>query len=121
MIHKKSAEEFAAFEGEQSVASMPVDLGPASTKTVATDDHRRDVTWDLAQGPKNYVSLLTAQVASALLSFAAVWLATRLLGSTGYGRVVAIIAASQAIGQLTVNWTAVSLYRYGVEEFVETG
>jgi O-antigen/teichoic acid export membrane protein len=121
MIHKNSAEEFAAFEGEQSAASMLVDLGPATTKTVATDDHRRDATWDLAQGPKNYVSLLTAQVASALLSFAAVWLATRLLGSTGYGRVVAIIAASQAIGQLTVNWTAVSLYRYGVEEFVETG
>src|SRR6266850_1486442 len=121
MLHKNSAEEFAASEGEQSAAPTPPDVVPANTKTVVGDNHRRDATWDLAQGPKNYVSLVSAQVLSALLSFAAVWLATRLLGSTGYGRVVAIIAASQAIGQLAVNWTSVSLSRYGVEEFVETG
>lgn len=34
---------------------------------------------------------------------------------------MAIIAASQAIGQLAVNWTSASLARYAVEEFVETG
>ena len=75
----------------------------------------------MRQGPKNYAALVTAQIGSAILSFAAVWLATRMLGSEGYGGVVAIIAASQAISQLAVNWTAVSLSRYGVQEFVETG
>ncbi len=65
--------------------------------------------------------LVSAQAASAVFSFAAVWLAAQLLGSSGYGRVVAVIAASQAISQLFVNWTSVSLWRYGVEEFVETG
>lgn len=121
MLHKNSAEESAASEGEQSAAPTRVAVKREKTKAPMGEDRRRDATWDLAQGPKNYVLLLSAQVASALLSFAAVWLATRLLGSSGYGRVVAIIAASQAIGQLAVNWTAVSLYRYGVEEFVETG
>ena len=82
---------------------------------------RRGAGWDLRQGPKNYVVLVFAQIASGVLSFAAVWLATRMLGSTGYGGVVAVIAASQAIGQLAVNWTVVSLSRFGVQEFVETG
>lgn len=82
---------------------------------------RRSANWDLRQGPKNYITLVSAQVASAALSFTSVWLATRLLGSTGYGGVVAIIAASQAISQLAVNWTSGSLGRYAVEEFVETG
>src|SRR5687768_10761977 len=118
MLHKNSAEESPASEGEQCATSAPVDVGP---KTFVGDNSRRDATWDLAQGPKNYVSLVSAQAASAVLSFAAVWLATQLLGSTGYGAVVAIIAASQAIGQLTVNWTSVSLWRCGLEEFVTTG
>jgi len=121
MLYKNTAEEPPASEADPSAASRPLDVEPASIKNVGGDNHRRDATWDLAQGSKNYVSLVSAQVASALLSFAAVWLVTRLLGSTGYGRVVAIIAASQAIGQLAVNWTSVSLSRYGVEEFVETG
>src|SRR5437870_13070630 len=121
MFHENSAEEFAADEGEQSAAPMPLDVAPANTKPVEGDNYRRDATWDLAQGPKNYVSLVSAQIASALLSFAAVALATRYLGSSGYGGVVAIIAASQAIGQLGVNWTAVSLSIYGVEEVVDTG
>jgi len=82
---------------------------------------RRNAGWDLRQGPKNYAVLVAAQIASGILSFAAVWLATRMLGSSGYGGVVAIIAASQAIGQLAVNWTVVSLSRFGVQEFVETG
>jgi O-antigen/teichoic acid export membrane protein len=82
---------------------------------------RRFADWDLRQGPRNYLTLVAAQIASGFLSFVSVWLATRLLGSTGYGGVVAIIAASQAIGQLAVNWTSASLSRYGVQEFVETG
>src|SRR5438128_1303500 len=121
MLHENSAEEFAADEGEQGAAPMQVDVEPANTNTLVGDDNRRGASWDLVQGPKNYLSLVSAQVVSAVLSFAAVWLATRLLGPTGYGGVVAIVAASQVIGQLTVNWTAVSLSRHGVEEFVETG
>lgn len=87
----------------------------------ANHGERRSSNWDLRHGPKNYLSLVATQIASGALSFAAVWLATRLLGSSGYGGVVAIIAASQAIGQLAVNWTSASLGRYAVEEFVEKG
>lgn len=93
---------------------------PSAIADVPPTD-RRDPAWDVRHGPRNYAALVGAQAASAVLSFAAVWLATRVLGPTGYGGVVAIIAASQAIGQLAVNWTSVSLSRYGVEEFVETG
>lgn len=96
-------------------------IGSSIEKAVTPEVERRSVDWDLSQGPKNYLTLVAAQVASGLLSFISVWLATRLLGSTGYGGVVAIIAASQAIGQLTVNWTSTSLSRFGVEEFVQAG
>ena len=88
---------------------------------VRTASDRRTADWDLSYAPKNYVVLVLAQVASALFSFAGVWLATRFLGPSGYGWIVGIIAASQAIAQLTVNWTAVSVSRFGVEEFVQTG
>jgi O-antigen/teichoic acid export membrane protein len=82
---------------------------------------RRTVEWDISHGPKNYLALVSAQVGSALFSFGAVWLATHLLGATGYGWVVGIVAASQAVAQLAINWTSVSVSRFGVEEFVETG
>src|SRR5438445_3387835 len=121
MLHGKSAAESSGSGGEQRAAPVQVNVELANTNTLAGDDNRRGASWDLVQGPKNYLSLVSAQVVSAVLSFAAVWLATRLLGPTGYGGVVAIVAGSQAIGQLTVNWTAVSLSRHGVEEFVETG
>ncbi len=88
---------------------------------VRTASDRRTADWDLSYAPKNYVVLVVAQVASALFSFAGVWLATRFLGPSGYGWIVGIIAASQAIAQLTVNWTAVSVSRFGVEEFVQNG
>ncbi len=61
-----------------------------------------------------------AQGGSAVFAFASVWLLTRAIGSEGYGGVVAIIAASQMV-QIFVNWTSVSVVRFGVEEFVETG
>jgi len=89
--------------------------------SAVTHSDRRDAGWDIVQGRRNYLALLTAQLASAGLSFAAIWLSTRILGSSGYGGLVAIVAASQAVGQLAVNWTVVSLSRYGVQEFVETG
>ncbi|MDQ3472714.1 MAG: oligosaccharide flippase family protein [Acidobacteriota bacterium] len=102
---------------ETEEASAAAELAEAFTPDV----ERRSADWDLRQGPKNYLALVAAQIASGALSFAAVWMATRMLGSTGYGGVVAIIAASQAIGQLAVNWTSASVSLYGVQEFVQTG
>lgn len=81
---------------------------------------RRAAGWDLKNALLNYSTLVGAQIAVALFSFASVWLVTRYLGTEGYGGVVAVIAASQVV-QIFVNWTAISLARYGVEEFVETG
>jgi O-antigen/teichoic acid export membrane protein len=108
----------------QAAALDEIETSATSTaieNAVTPEVERRSVEWDLRQGPKNYLALVVAQVASGLLSLISVWLATRLLGSTGYGGVVAIVAASQAIGQLAVNWTSGSLSRYGVQDFVERG
>jgi O-antigen/teichoic acid export membrane protein len=59
------------------------------------------------------------QFGSAFFAFACVWLISKKIGSEGYGGVVAIIAASQ-VAQILVNWTAVSVVRFGTEEFIET-
>ena len=59
-------------------------------------------------------------MAIAFFSFASVVVATRFLGSSGYGTIVAVISASY-LGQIVVNWTTVSLSRFGIEEFVEAG
>ncbi len=85
------------------------------------DDHRRSAKWDISSGPKNYAALVGTQGASAILALASVCLATRRLGPAGYGGIAAILAASICINQLVVSWTAISLSRYGCEEFVETG
>jgi len=81
---------------------------------------RQSASWDLQNAFRNYSTLVLTQIASAFFSFASVWLATRYLGTEGYGGIVAVIAASQ-VAQIFVNWTSISLARYGVEEFVETG
>jgi O-antigen/teichoic acid export membrane protein len=81
---------------------------------------RRSSAWDIQNAPKNYLSLILAQGGGAFFAFASVWLLTRTLGSTGYGGVVAIIAASQ-VAQMLSNWTIVAVVRFGVEEFIETG
>lgn len=83
-------------------------------------NERQGANWDLSNAVRNYSTLVAAQVAVAFFSFASVWLATRNLGTEGYGGIVAVIAASQ-VAQIFVNWTCISLARYGVEEFVETG
>jgi O-antigen/teichoic acid export membrane protein len=74
----------------------------------------------LSNAVRNYSTLVAAQAAVALFSFASVWLVTRHLGTEGYGGVVAVIAASQVV-QIFVSWTGIALSRYGVEEFVESG
>lgn len=87
--------------------------------TNASASTRKNSAWDIANAPRNYISLVTYQVLSAVFSFAAVWLITRHLGSEGYGGIVAIIAASQ-VAQIFVNWTSTSVVRFGVDEFIDT-
>lgn len=82
---------------------------------------RRLPKWDVEQGPANYVTLVATQLLSSGLALGTVWMATRELGSSGYGSVVAIMAASQLLSHVAVNWTALSLFRHGCEEFVQTG
>jgi O-antigen/teichoic acid export membrane protein len=120
MLKNKLAEESEG-AAEKQVELTPVDAGPANTNTFVSDNNRRGASWDLAQGPKNYVALFGAQVAAALLSFGSVWLATHYLGADGYGGVVALIAGSQLVLLLGVNWTSLTVARFGCEEFVETG
>lgn len=84
-----------------------------------TTAERRTSGWDIRNAPRNYLSLVAYQAASALLSFGAVWIITRYLGSEGYGGIIAVIAASQ-VAQVFLNWTYVSVVRFGVDEFIET-
>lgn len=81
---------------------------------------RQSAGWDIRNAPKNYISLVIAHGATALLSFASVWLITRNLGSEGYGAIIALVAASQLV-QVFINWSSTALARFGIEEFVETG
>lgn len=80
---------------------------------------RRSSGWDIRNAPRNYIWLIIFQAGSALFSFAVVWLITRTMGGEGYGSIVAVIAASQIV-QVFVNWTSISVIRFGVDEFVET-
>lgn len=80
---------------------------------------RRSSGWDIRNAPRNYAALVIYQAGSALLSFGAVWIITRYLGSEGYGGIIAIIAASQ-VAQVLVNWTSIAVVRFGVDEFIET-
>ena len=93
----------------------------AQSTLVAGNSGRQSAAWDLLHGPKNYLALLIAQALTSLLSFASVWLTTRYLGPEGYGGVVAFIAAAQVVMLIGVNWTSISVARYGCEEFVQTG
>lgn len=83
-------------------------------------NERQSASWDLSNAFRNYSTLAATQIAAAFFSFASVWLATRFLGTEGYGGIVAVIAASQ-VAQIFVNWTGVSAVRFGVGEFVESG
>src|SRR5437868_8454981 len=97
--------------------SQPISI---NADPIPPPSERRTAHWDLENALRNYSTLVAAQITVALFSFASVWLVTRHLGTEGYGGLVAVIAASQ-IAQIFVNWTCISLARYGVEEFVETG
>ncbi|CAN5339133.1 hypothetical protein BH20ACI2_BH20ACI2_15960 [soil metagenome] len=94
--------------------SEPLLTEPASLS------ERQDSGWDIRNAVKNYASLVAAHGATALFSFASVWLITKHLGSEGYGGIIAFVAASQLV-QIFLNWSATALARFGIEEFVETG
>lgn len=85
------------------------------------EDGRRDASWDVSAGGGNYATLVAGQLASAGLSLVAITMVSHALATTGYGRVVAVLALAQGVSQLALHWTALSLYRHGCEEFVETG
>jgi len=91
-----------------------------SAQIMAAVIDRQTAGWDVRNAVRNYSTLVAGQAAVALFSLASVWLLTRRLDTDGYGGVVAVIAASQ-VAQMFVNWTGISLARYGVEEFVESG
>ena len=100
---------------------IPEKIAFAPTSAAPTDSHteRQSSSWDIRNAPRNYISLVAFQVGSALFAFGSVWLITRYLGSEGYGGIVAVIAASQ-VAQVLVQWTSLSVVRFGVDEFVET-
>ena len=99
--------------------SHPVENDRANAGALSED--RRSADWDVAAAPRNYASLAGAQVVSAALALVAIWIVTRLVGRDGYGRLVAMLAAGQCIGQIAIQWSAPSLIRFGCQEFVETG
>src|SRR3954470_16970407 len=84
-------------------------------------DPRRHQHWDVRNFFSNYGYLLTGNALNALFSFLNIWLATHALGSSGYGAVAALMAAGQAVLMMALNWTVVSLARFGTQEFVERG
>ena len=97
----------------------PDPVAPIPSEPATILNARQSSAWDITNAPRNYLSLVLTQGASAVFSFGAVWLITFYLGSEGYGGIVAVIAASQ-VAQIFVNWTAVAVVRFGVDEFIET-
>ncbi len=87
----------------------------------SADSERRSPRWDQRAGVSNYFALILGHVSSAVLALMALWLASRAIGASGYGSIVAVIAASQLLGQFALQWTAIAVFRHGCEEFVETG
>ncbi|HEY0428224.1 MAG TPA: polysaccharide biosynthesis C-terminal domain-containing protein [Pyrinomonadaceae bacterium] len=97
----------------------PLENPAENSPNASAASERQSASWDVQNAPKNYFSLVLTQGASAIFAFASVWLITKMLGSAGYGGIVAIIAASQ-VAQVLVNWTSVAVVRFGVDEFIET-
>lgn len=89
--------------------------------TESEDSERRSSRWDRRAGLANYLALVGGQSASTALALLALWLASRMIGTSGYGGIVAVFAASQLVGQLTIQWTALAVFRLGCEEFVASG
>ncbi|MBK6725189.1 MAG: polysaccharide biosynthesis C-terminal domain-containing protein [Acidobacteria bacterium] len=99
------------------MTSDQIEVNPVA----AQSSDRRSSGWDIRNAPGNYFWLILFQAGSALAAFGSVWLITRPqhLGKEGYGGIMAIIVASQVV-LVFVNWTAISVVRFGVDEFIET-
>lgn len=99
------------------MTSDQIEVNPVA----AQSSDRRSSGWDIRNAPGNYFWLIVFQAGSALAAFGSVWLITRPqhLGKEGYGGIMAIIVASQVV-LVFVNWTAISVVRFGVDEFIET-
>lgn len=100
--------------------SNPSEIQKKNPPEISAASVRQNANWDIENAPKNYLSLVMAQAGSAFFAFASVLLITKTLGAERYGGIVAVIAASQ-VAQVFVNWTSVSVVRFGVDEFIETG
>ena len=101
------------------MTQVPISTPPEPLEKGSNASHRQSSNWDIKNAPRNYISIVGFQVGSALFSFASVLLITRYLGSEGYGGIIATIAASQ-VAQVMVNWTSMSVVRFGVDEFIES-
>lgn len=102
---------------------MEIKFNKNIVKNISTDSdatERQSANWDIKNAPRNYASLVLAQGITAFFSLASVWLITKMLGSEGYGSIVALIAASQVV-QVLINWTSLALSKFGTEEFIERG
>lgn len=101
------------------MSETPEGRKPKSAFVPAAD--RASAEWDVRAGPGNYAWMVVAQGASALVSFLTAWWATRRLGGAEYGGVVALLAVSQTVSHLALQWSGTALVRFGAEEFVSTG
>src|SRR5436305_3944259 len=97
----------------------PLDSETNLGTPLAVDD-RRGHEWDLSAGASNYFFLVSGHVLGIACSVLAAYVGTRILGPSGYGRLALFLAASMLLS-IGTNWTASSVVRFGVKEFVETG
>jgi len=93
---------------------------PELVTSLPPADERRSQDWDLAAGASNYLVLIGGHALGILCSLIAAWIGTRILGPSGYGHLALLLAASLLL-MMTANWTAPSVVRFGVKEFVDTG
>ncbi len=99
------------------MTSDQIEANPVAAQT----SDRQSSGWDIRNAPGNYLWLILFQAGSALAAFGTVWLLTRPqhLGKEGYGGLFTVIVASQVV-LVFVNWTAIAVVRFGVDEFIET-
>ncbi|MEQ1644412.1 MAG: polysaccharide biosynthesis C-terminal domain-containing protein [Pyrinomonadaceae bacterium] len=99
------------------MTSDQIEANPVAAQT----SDRQSSGWDIRNAPGNYLWLILFQAGSALAAFGTVWLLTRPqhLGKEGYGGIFTVMVAAQVV-LVFVNWTAISVVRFGVDEFIET-
>lgn len=111
------------FDGGKYTLTVGIhsNVGNLSNNQTEPYSERQSSGWDIRNAPRNYFWLILFQIGSALAAFGSVWLITRPqnLGAEGWGGIFAVIVASQVV-LVFVNWTAISVVRFGVDEFVET-